>query len=471
MRKPNIYARLVLVGLVLSLTAVGSAQDREVEFPISPTPIGAGARAAGMADAFVAIADDATAASWNPAGLIQLEEPELSIVGSFNSISEDFLSRSHPEIEDTFSDESMDLNFASIVYPIPRLIGDRNAVVSLSYQQRYDLSRNHDFPFRTRLFAQDGSTSDIDQDFLFDQSGSLSTISPAIAVEISNTLSVGVTVNFWRSSFLSENGWKQTEDLDRTSIITDPIIGELPPIHTQRRSVSEYDDFKGENYTLGLLWNVTPRWNIGIRYDSAFTGTTKFKRQVIRNGMIESESREERRISFPDTLAIGASFRANDRLTLSADISKTDWNDMVAKTGDGTTFSLVDSTNRDDSTVRTDFEDTITARFGVEYVMLPKNLDSELNYLWTLRGGLFYDEEPASGRTDFTVSTKGTGEPDSFYGATIGVGLLAHQRTNIDFAYQVRFADSVNSDLVQGVPGFREDVIQHRILLSAVIYF
>ena len=424
-----------------------------------------------MADAFVAIADDATAASWNPGGLVQLEEPEFSIVGSFNALSEDFRSRINPEIEDTFTDDNFDLNFASIVYPIPRLFGDRNAVISLSYQQRYDLSRNHDFPFRTRLEALDGSTSDIDQEFIFNQSGSLSTISPAIAIELTNTLSIGATINFWRPSFLSDNSWKQSEDLDRTSIITDPIIGELPAIRTRRQSISEYNDFKGENYTIGLLWNVTPKWNIGLRYDTAFTATTDFKRVVIRNGSVESRSREQRRISFPDTLAIGASYRANDKLTISADISKTDWNDLQAKTASGTTFSLVDSTNRNDASVRTDFKDTITIRLGVEYVMLPDNRDSDLNYLWTLRGGLFYDEEPASGRDDFTVSTQGTGDPDSFYGATIGVGLLAHQRFNLDLAYQVRFADSVNSDLVQGVPGFKEDVFQHRVLLSTVIYF
>ena len=46
----------------------------------APLPSGSGARALGAAGAFTAIADDATAASWNPAGLIQLERPEVSAV-------------------------------------------------------------------------------------------------------------------------------------------------------------------------------------------------------------------------------------------------------------------------------------------------------------------------------------------------------------------------------------------------------
>lgn len=458
-------------GALTGCCMLAGAQDREVEFPISPTPIGAGARAAGMADAFVAIADDATAASWNPAGLVQLEDPELSIVGSFNGISEDFHSRFHPEIEDSFSDDSTDLNFASVVYPIPRLIGDRNAVVSLSYQHRYDLSRDHSFPFQTRFVDENDITSDIDQRFNFKQSGSLSTISPAFAIELSETLSVGATMNFWRSSFLSDNGWEQREQLKRTSVLTDPFIGVFPPIRTRRESISEYEDFSGENYTLGVMWNVTTRWNVGLRYDTAFTGTANFKQRVVRNGSLESNTRETRRIRFPDTLAIGVSYRANDRLTVSADISKTDWNDLVATTKGGRTFSLVDSTNRSDRSVATDFGDTITVRIGAEYVLLPKDLDGELDYLWTLRGGLFYDEEPASGRKDSSVTSKGSGDPDSFYGAAVGVGLLLHQRMNLDVAYQIRCADGVNADLVQGVPGFDEDVVQHRLLISAVIYF
>ena len=47
--------------------------------------LGSGARAFGMGGAFLARADDATAASWNPAGLSYLRRPEFSIVGARNS--------------------------------------------------------------------------------------------------------------------------------------------------------------------------------------------------------------------------------------------------------------------------------------------------------------------------------------------------------------------------------------------------
>ena len=49
--------------------------------------IGAGARARGMGGAFIGVADDATATSWNPGGLAKLEKPEASLVGLFETYS------------------------------------------------------------------------------------------------------------------------------------------------------------------------------------------------------------------------------------------------------------------------------------------------------------------------------------------------------------------------------------------------
>ncbi len=48
--------------------------------------VGAGARAYGMGGAFLSRADDATAASWNPAGLSYLRRPEVTAAGILNDI-------------------------------------------------------------------------------------------------------------------------------------------------------------------------------------------------------------------------------------------------------------------------------------------------------------------------------------------------------------------------------------------------
>ena len=60
--------------------------------------MGLGARAFGMGGAFVGLADDGTAAYWNPAGLIQLEKPEVSLMYSALSLDRkyNFLNYARP---------------------------------------------------------------------------------------------------------------------------------------------------------------------------------------------------------------------------------------------------------------------------------------------------------------------------------------------------------------------------------------
>lgn len=461
----------------------------QLEISVSPTPVGSGARAAGMADAFVAIADDATAASWNPAGLVQLERPEISIVGAYNGIAESFKTRNHEEMESDHQTHNFDLNYLSAAYPLPVLLFGRNATVSLNYQRKYDFSRKFDLRYDMQNVLSTGTVVNrmLRQDF--EQEGGLSTLTPAFAMEITKRISVGVSLNFWRSSFLGENSWRQDT---RTEVVT--LRGSSMQVDLVE-SREEYEDFSGENATLGVLWSITDKWSVGARYDTAFTGEADYTREGYAYsiplagtpggvGIWPSETRdprfirkEKRHIRFPDSIALGAAYRANDRLTLSLDVTRTDWNDFYMKDADGYRFSLIDRSRLDEPWAKPHFDPTYTVRFGVEYVCLPRQPEETLNRLWSLRGGLFYDEEAASARPNpprfasNLLQDQGSGEPDKFYGVALGVGLLTHQRVNIDAAYQLRYGPGVNGDFIRDAEGFREDVFQHRFLLSTVIYF
>ena len=458
--------RRVLLGGGLLCAALAPAQ--ELEFPISPSPVGSGARAAGMADAFVAVADDATAASWNPAGLVQLERPEFSVVGAFNAISEDLgASPDHPEFPSTQRDSNIDLNFMSLVYPLPSFLGGRNATVSLSIQQKYDLSRSLDVDFLNEFELLPGVIIADDLDFIFDQDGSLNTITPAFAFELTRRLSLGVAVNIWGDTLVADSGWDQ--EVSRSSALS---TGGGPATLTEFHRTESYDDFRGENYVVGLLWNVTKRLNFGLRYDSTLKADVDFSaREVSTQSPDPVMEFDDREVRIPDTWAFGIAFRQSDRLTVSADVSITDWDDFLIEHGDGTKISLVDASNLSDPDTRVDYDTTRTIRIGAEYVFIPKRPKEILRQIWSLRGGIFYDEEPASGRSTTDPSAPGDGEADQFYGFAIGAGVQALQRLNFDVAYQFRYGNNVNSDFVRGVPGFSEDVFQHRILVSSILYF
>lgn len=52
--------------------------------------LGAGARPAGMGEAFTAVADDLTAAYWNPAGLVQISAPQIGIMHNNYLLESDY---------------------------------------------------------------------------------------------------------------------------------------------------------------------------------------------------------------------------------------------------------------------------------------------------------------------------------------------------------------------------------------------
>lgn len=448
--------RVVVFGAVVIGAFPVCAQ--ELEFSISPAPVGAGARAAGMADAFVATADDATSASWNPAGLVQLETPELAIVGAWNRIQEDF-EADISGFDSSQSESGEDLNFLSVTYPLPPTFTGRNMSVSLAYQHKYTFDRQFEASTIQRIpFPMDSELVN-NRTFTFEQQGDVSTITPSFAIEITNTFSLGIALNLWRDSFLSDNGWKSrfTQRIDST-------FDGTPLPRTVLTREEEYENFRGENIVLGALWNPHPRWNIGLRYDSELKADADYRLRDIGG----SKKRGSREVRFPETWAFGVAWRPNDTFTLSSDVTRTSWDDFYVENGRGERFSLIDGSNLDDKKLRTEVDSTYTVRLGMEYVFVPRG--GMLEHLWTVRAGTFYDEEPAINRPGNNLTKRGTGEADEFYGLAFGIGYQAYHRLNIDLAYQYRWGNHVNQDFFRGIPGFKEDVEQHRVLLSAILY-
>ena len=389
-------------------------------------------------------------------------------------------SRRHPELEGNHNADNLELNYLSFVYPLPFLVFGRNCNVAINYQRKYNFAREFGLDYNASSVSRSGTIFNGMHHMDFEQDGGLSTLTPAVAIEITHRLSVGAAVNFWRTSFLSENSWTQDITIDSVGIFS----GNTSLGHSEQHA--EYKDFSGENLTLGALWSINNRWSLGLRYDTAFTGEAEYESIESRINMglpgpfstgylsvVPRVIREKRHVRFPASFAVGAACRVNDRLTLSLDVTRTDWDDFYVKDAAGKRYSLVDFSNLDNPWTGSKFDPTYTVRFGAEYVFLPKQPEEKLARLWTLRGGLFYDEEPASGKPDgfHWPGDRGDGDPDAFYGAALGVGLQLHQRVNIDAAYQIRYGPGVNSDFVRGAAGFEEDVFQHRFLLSTVIYF
>ena len=162
-----------------------------------------------LGGAFIAVADDATAASWNPGGLIQLERPEFSIVGSYTYRKRNLTSSSHPEADSSNSISRYDLNYLSCAYPFRAF--DKNMVVSVNYQRLYDFYDKLDFDYDFEGRYSDSSFFKVQTTTRFRQSGALKALAPAFAVQITPRFSLGLTVNFWTDNLGYDNGYRTWE--------------------------------------------------------------------------------------------------------------------------------------------------------------------------------------------------------------------------------------------------------------------
>jgi long-subunit fatty acid transport protein len=195
-RMPKILVPL-LCSATLLLFAVETASAQSVEFSSSLNPVGSGARATGMGGAFIGVADDATAASWNPAGLIQLEKPEISMVYSAFSRDQAYDSLAQPGITGYASGGG--LNYASVAYPFMLCSQGkevcRNMVFSLNYQRLYEVNKKLDLPFKEENLPPGDYYNYYAK---IRKTGNLYALSPAMAVQVLPSLSIGATLNFWK---------------------------------------------------------------------------------------------------------------------------------------------------------------------------------------------------------------------------------------------------------------------------------
>ncbi len=431
--------------VLLPMSGLAATVFQQVGVASPPVPVGSGARAMAMGGAFTAIADDATAASWNPAGLIQLEKPELSIVGAYSDRHADYTSDLNPEVSNDAHDSDLNLNYFSAAYPVSWL---RNIVFSVNYQRLYDFERSFDHQFS---YADAGL--DLDQDITYRQSGHIGAVGLAGAVELSPAFSLGVTLNVWTDQLGWDNGWKERYRV--TSVGSQAGV----PVTIDTAFEDRYEAFRGINVNLGFLWETRRLGRFGAVVKTPFTATMthtfEFKDKTsygppvgttTETGPILTE--EEVELQMPLSYGVGWSMRIGDAWTIGADISRTHWNDYILTDGQGNQFSPIDGQPEESS----DIDPTTHVRIGAEYVVLRPHRQVAV----PIRAGLFYDPEP---------SRNGAQE---FYGLALGGG-FTWERSSIDLAYQLRYGPGVDTGNL--IAASTADQIQHIVLASLIYYF
>ena len=342
----------------------GISLPPSLNFATSPAPVGSGARAQGKAVAFIAVADDATAASHNPAGLVQLQEPEASVVGSyFVRLERQDVTQPGIRVEDQTFD-SADLNYPSGVYPF-RLLG-RNVVVSLNFQRLFGLKGDTDV-------AAPFTTIDGLQQVRSRQAGGLFTISPAVAVQITPTFSAGIAFNIWPDLF--GNGWTQDVTVRGQGFVASGPRA-VPFLSNGR--ITEDFSFQGFNVTMGLLWNINSIFTVGGVVRTPFTARLTREHAssltvTLQDGsapVTTSNAFTERLdLDMPLSYGLGLAARLSDNLTLSLDVSRVHWSDFKLQESSRTDVLLVENgapSGKGRAVLRGQGNDTTSVRLGAE---------------------------------------------------------------------------------------------------------
>jgi len=378
-----------------------------------------GARAVGMGKTFVGIADDATAAASNPAGLSNLFDPELSFEFSGAEVRNTRMSVPVPLQTKTFVSTVREPTFASFVTPLPDRKGIRNVTLAVFYNsfQRYE--EHFDLP---RMQANDerGYFGDVDISArAFGVSG---------AVLLGPRLSVGGAIT---ARHLSNKTTSYQYDAVRTEV----------------RNGSETDDsdtrMGGE---VGVLFKAPHGVSIGAAY---LPGTT-FQLTTTLKGVFSPEGGLPARpvntylsptqpidYRVPDRLTFGGAVRLSPALTVVADLGLVKYSQRVTEN-----FLIVDFLGQPTSSGLSGdqyyYRDVWEVHVGGEYRWATRA------GTWAFRAGYFtdpehqmsfdYDNSKKSPQAQGQAVRFNSYRPGTAHGLTLGSGIVIKNWLQVDAA-------------------------------------
>jgi len=275
--------KFVKVAVIVFVIATQSLYAGYLDFNLN----GSGARAAGLGYAFTGIADDATAISWNPAGLTQIYGMEASAIARLGFGSGEVSGFGDLPIDswDVDISSNFQLNFASFV--IPFNVGNLNVVGGVAYRRMYDFSSE---------ITMTQSTPFADFEMYDMTAGGINAISPSLGVQLNEMFSIGMTINIL-------TGNEEFEGDEKTDGVIDPG--------------SEYkfdQDYSGTAIDIGLLVKPTDQFSIGAVLNLPHTRTVE---QHFDNSFFDDPDAFD--VEAPMFYNIGAAFRASDELLLAFD--------------------------------------------------------------------------------------------------------------------------------------------------------
>lgn len=296
-----------------------------------------GARSLAMGATFVGVADDATAAASNPAGLIILTKPEASAHGRFTSF---------PAVADggysSPSSSAFSPSYVSVVAP------KKPFSFSAYYQQVSKIAIDRSFAGQVRFSSESAptgfeSTSRIDL--------LLSDVGVSGAVKVGSRVSVGATAALrrLRLDYLNEN-----------TILGDESFSDRAAADASDQTVV---------FSAGVLVNPNGRLSAGavfkrggrfeIPYDVDFEGSLGGPVSCPTTGLCAGGP-----VAIPDTWGVGFGFRPSGEWLIAADASLVRYSQLSRTLFRGIPFDIYPPATND--LPPAPFDDVVQLHVGVE---------------------------------------------------------------------------------------------------------
>lgn len=405
MRQPVVLL-ILLLGVFVS-NALAQSSERLYE-GLSFRFVTPGARAVAIGKTFVGLADDATAAYSNPAGLSNLLEPEFSFELTTTRIRHHRFVPSETGETQVFGERVVAPSFLSYAHPTHNF----TFLVFRNVVQNYE----ENFEFVGRYIPSIGRR----------ENGAFGNIDV-------QSVNYGLGLSYLINRYLSVGGSAILSTIDVNTMSRTGT-----PEHP-RNGTDTNDSGTAPSFIAGMLFKPTPRISVGAVYNSGSTFglTTTLWGLFIVPGPNQDLTGVRKPVDFviPDKFAIGVSGKINDHLTAALDVSRIYYSQQITDN-----FLMLED-NFERPLVKENFyiNDVTEIHGGVEYRFYGRK------WTWAARMGLFADpDHPLRFRSlpdtdplgalvaDFRFNSL---KQQTNLGVTFGGGVAVSNRVQFDLAY------------------------------------
>ncbi|PKL82161.1 MAG: hypothetical protein CVV24_11540 [Ignavibacteriae bacterium HGW-Ignavibacteriae-3] len=469
----------MLFGLFFSMTL--QAQNFNDALRLTEPGIISGARALSMGNAYTGLSNDFSGSIFNPAGLGLVKKTEMTAGMNYNSFD-----NNAALYNKTTGLSASNTRFSQIGVALPFPTSQGSFVVSIGYSQLKDFNKtlgfnaynsgntsyiqdltsfNDDIAFKLALSYP---TYDLNNTYIKDvtvingrlnqrgtinQEGGINSWTFSGAIEASEDLFVGATVNIYNGTFRKTNDYYE-EDLNNnypSSILLDPIEPGSADFKSFFLNQLIDWDISGAGLKLGALMKLENNINVGatiklptkwtVKETYSINGTSLFGTGKRFNYAPDPE-RFEYEISSPSEISAGASLIQNN-FTASANVTLIDYSKMKFEGGLNNSSTI--SKNADIVAL---MRSVVNINAGAEYLLPNSKL--------ALRGGFMLMPSPFK---------DDPGDYDKKF-VTAGIGYQLSKASSINVAYVYGWWKDIGDNYGVNVSRTLQDVTFQNIVTS-----